>query len=422
MYKPTRSSYSKPPTFRGGYSNITPRKINQIVAPTVNGKMVGGCCDSCSYGKDMCESDMSGSGFMDIMAGLDRLSKSYGKSMETLGVSKGVQAQANKVGSQVETKILQTLKDKGASQKQLDLAKAGSTAVGKELTKKLQGKGMHGNGFWDSLLSVVSWLPIPIVSDVCRAYKFAQTAIKTAKGEPINKALGGIVTSMTDVLAKVPVVGAIAAPVGELAKMTGFGLDDVKTGDAKSEDVEKSAEIVKESGDHIKNVLNLVPIDPLMPPEVKKTINDLKNTADQMSKVGSEIQAGSGLKRSGDGILGDIVNTVLPRKMRTKKSDSVIIGDVANAIIPPRIRKGRGKMADEIKKIVGKKPETLTQYINRRKNERESTGMGIKRAGEGLNRAGQGLNRAGQGMKRAGDGVGAKLKEEMIAKYGITKH
>lgn len=84
----------------------------------------------------------------------------------------------------------------------------------------------HGEGFFGSLLSVLSVLPIPVVSDVARTVAIAKTGVDTLTGHS-DPALGGLITKALSPLAKA--VPAIGKPAEALAKSVGFGVDSKKS-------------------------------------------------------------------------------------------------------------------------------------------------------------------------------------------------
>ena len=80
----------------------------------------------------------------------------------------------------------------------------------------------NGSGFWGSLLSVLSVLPIPFVSDIARTISIAKTGVDTITGHS-DPALGGLITKALAPLAKA--VPSIGKPVEALAKSVGFGMN-----------------------------------------------------------------------------------------------------------------------------------------------------------------------------------------------------
>lgn len=83
----------------------------------------------------------------------------------------------------------------------------------------------EGEGFWNSLLSVLSVLPIPVVSDIARTVSIVKTGVDKATGHH-DPALGGIITkAMAPLADKVPEIGK---PAVALAKSVGFGVENKK--------------------------------------------------------------------------------------------------------------------------------------------------------------------------------------------------
>jgi hypothetical protein len=113
---------------------------------------------------------------------------------------------------------------------------------------------MEGGSFWDTLVDIVSVLPIPIVSDAARTIKMVKTAVSTAKGEEPVKAFGGVISDVVDAVDQVmpaPLKEFTTTPAKQYSELYGYG--------AVSPD--DRTKIVKVGLQHLDDTLGLVKLD-----------------------------------------------------------------------------------------------------------------------------------------------------------------
>jgi hypothetical protein len=145
-----------------------------------------------------------GRGLTDVF---NRLNKKYSKIAKTTG--------ADKLAKSVLKTQIPTLENK--------LKNVGVTP--KILTPLMgQIKKQVGSGFFDDLLSTLSVLPIPFVSDIARTVSLVKTAVNTATSDEPVKAFGGVVTDIGNKIGDVvPPLKAITEPAVALGETIGFG-------------------------------------------------------------------------------------------------------------------------------------------------------------------------------------------------------
>lgn len=223
-----------------------------------------------------------GAGFLE---NLDKLAAKYSKVARSIGVTPQQAAAA----AGITTKKL----------KEAAAKKGVPPAVIKAFEDAFK-KPQKGGAFWDDLLRVVSFLPIPVVSDIARTISIAKTAVDTATGthKPV---LGGLVTNLIDAAGSIPGVGAIAKAGAPLMEMVGFGVAD-------------PAAAVKMAGDYIKEALSLVPEEEKAKVPAIAGLEEAAEMASKVAKTMMTVQKGSGKRSRG----GAPTTPGVPRKASRK--------------------------------------------------------------------------------------------------------
>jgi hypothetical protein len=295
--------------------------------------------------------NQDGEGFFDGLAkgakniakGAKRLNNKYGKTMKQLGVTDKIMKKAKGKAKKMLPKFSSKLKSKGIPSNIVD-------KLVDEANKQI------GDGFFDDMVSVLSVLPIPIVSDIARVVAITKTVVDTATGND-SPAFGGVVSELMS-----PLEGTPLEPLKGMAEMQGFGMHGSGMEEELLLDGGLNLFNVMETGfNHIKDQFKNVLDSGVVPPAIAKPLKDVINKVPKMIKKGADAisndinkSKGDGLKRAGDGLKG---------------------GDFTT--------------------------QTLSRLIGNISREGLKKGRGLKRAGNGLVQA----------------GVGDKLKEEMINKY-----
>jgi hypothetical protein len=167
----------------------------------------------------------------------------------------------------------------------------------KEIKAKAKEKGLSlgsgiqtGTGFWD-FISVLSFLPIPFVSDIARTISLVATPVRVATGN-FTPALDGMITdTMKDIASIFPkgIQDTIFKPATALAESVGFGMSGSGSGPTPMEKVQAMYAMVKKI-DMSWNTIAKSGATPKMKQKIMNMRDKTKKTADYvMTKMGFPI-------------------------------------------------------------------------------------------------------------------------------------
>ena len=148
----------------------------------------------------------------------------------------------------------------------------------------------EGDGFWD-FISVLSFLPIPFVSDIARTISLVATPVRVATGD-FTPALDGMITdAMKDVASIFPkgIQDTIFNPAVALAESVGMGMIGNGSGPTPMEKIQEMYKIVKKI-DMNWDTISKSGATPKMKQKIMNMRDKIRKTADYvMTKMGFPI-------------------------------------------------------------------------------------------------------------------------------------